>query len=115
MEHLAWMERDIKRIRGILVYSHGAALDARQRQETALMWDRNGGNPPIAVMTPNTLMRTLVHAFNWFAKRPIAIVAPSEFEDALRHLDLSLSEAEPLRARIAALAEAVGITPPHLG
>jgi hypothetical protein len=89
------MELDLPNLRGILVFTAGGSLNARQREQIELLTTR--GNLRVAVLTDSVVVRGVVTALSWF-KVQIKAFAPNAEQSALEHLGV-----EPA-ARAAVLA-----------
>lgn len=110
-EYVNEMEKQAPKIRGLAVYSLGGGPKAAERRYVADMWTRVGVNPPIVLVTPVLMVRTVVTALNWFLSRPIETFPPADFDRAMDKLDLAKAERTEVRSRFSRMGQALGFDP----
>jgi len=97
------VEREVPTLSGALVYTEGGGPDARQRKETAAMWNRQARSLPIAVVTKSPVVRGMLTALNFFLSRPLRGYAPEQLDEALtEYLKVAPEQQAELRRVVAA-------------
>ena len=84
---------DLQRV-CILVYTEGAAPNAKQRAQ--LNEALQNAKPRIAILTPSSFARAAATALSWFNPR-MRVFEPAAIESAFDHLDANADERFQLR------------------
>ena len=90
---LAALEAKLSDLRGLLVFSAGASIDIREREQLEHLLTR--GRMRVAVLTDSKALRGAATALSWF-KIPIKSFGANEIEAALDHIRVDKAE----RARV---------------
>jgi hypothetical protein len=112
--HCEVIERLRHETRGVLIYTEGGGPDSKQRE---LLYLALLGlpPPPTAILTASAFVRGIITSLNWFFKgQQLAAFAPSNFDGALRHLEVGGVELrrEPILQTLGAVAGEIGVTLP---
>ena len=96
--HVDAMERDIRKILGVLVVSGGggAVPNAAQRRLVASMFSRQDKHPRVAVLTLSTIERNVITAFSWIMRNPIRGFAAGYAAEAFDYLQVPRSSRSEL-------------------
>jgi hypothetical protein len=94
-----------------LIVTEGGGPDSTQRK---LLNDKlKGRSVPVAVVSKNPIIRGVVTALSWFNTKIRAFV-PSNFTEALRHLDLPEAEGKALEREVNELRIELDLPPLQL-
>jgi hypothetical protein len=91
------LESELPNVSGVLVFTAGATINARQREQIELLTKR--GDLRMAVLTDSVMARGVVTALSWFNVQ-IKAFAPHDEQHALDHLQVAPAERAAVRATL---------------
>jgi hypothetical protein len=107
--YLADVNKHVRDLRGVLVYSESAGPSSSQRARINDSYKTNNIKMRTAIMSGSRLVRGVVTAMSWTLADDIKSFSTTEFDKAMQYLELS--EDEILRAKIVlkGLARGAGV------
>lgn len=103
---LHWTVELLNDPRPSIIYTRGGRPTALQRKQLAEVLQKRAA-PRTAVLTDNTLVRTVVRLLSW-ANPLLRAFPPDDIEAALTYLEVPLSDTVEVRAELKVLRSRVG-------
>ncbi|PRQ00021.1 hypothetical protein ENSA5_28350 [Enhygromyxa salina] len=97
-DYLDHIVQHVNDARGVIVNTTGGGPTAAQRRAATEHWNRYGSTPKMAIMTISPVVRGMVTALSWFLGTNLRAYPIDGFKDAGKHLGLSASDVEEVRA-----------------
>lgn len=110
--HCKALERELTRVRGMLVFTAGGGPSSKQRGELHNAM-RDAPAARVAIMNDSAIVRGIVTSLNWFANNQMAAFPQDDLEGALRYvLGGDALTALKIRATLLGMAKELGVTVP---